>query len=122
MNLKQAEHEQVVDDLTLKVLIDESNLALAFNHYSDDELAKQIKDGRKFIRLNECRGVDRAVCVDEIKSELASNSDFAEKLIEIGITDGDKVKALINDKITTVIKSEIAQIKDDWFDFLHGVE
>lgn len=118
--LKQAEQDQAIDNMVLKPLIDESNLALAFNHYSDDELIKLIIDGKKFIRLEESRGFYRTVEIEQIHIEVANDSEFTKRLIELAINDSDKVKELVDKRIRAIIKAEIAQIKLDWFDLLTG--
>ena len=116
---KQAEHEQAIDDLTQTCLINESNLALAFNHYSDDELVKLIIEGKKFIRLVEYGGC-RSVEIGDIKFAIAEDDDFTFKLIELSLNKPQKTKELVNERIKAIIKADIAQIKLDWFDLLTG--
>lgn len=118
--LKQAEHELAVDDMVLKPLIDESNLAIAFNHYSTDELVNLIIDGKKFIRLEECRGLYRTVEIEQIHIDIASDFEFTKRLIELAVNDKDKVSELVDKRVKAIVRAEIAQIKVDWFDLLTG--
>lgn len=117
--LKKAEQDQAIDDMVLRSLIDESNLATVFNHYPDDELIKLIMDGKKFIRLNDgTSGCYRTVDIERIHIDVADDSEFTKRLIELAINDSDKVKELVDKRIRAIIKAEIAQIKLDWFDLL----
>ena len=116
---KQAEHEQAIDDLTQTCLINESNLALAFNHYSDDELVELITKGKKYICLHEGKGY-RAVEIEQIKLAVAEDDEFTFKLIELSLDEPQKTKELVNERIKAIIKAEIAQIKLDWSDLLTG--
>lgn len=118
--LKQAEQDLAIDDMVLKPLIDESNLAAAFNHYSDDELVNLITNGKKFIRLEECRGVYRTVEISEIHNDIAGDFEFTKRLISLAANDKEEVAELVACKVRAIIKSEIAQIKVDWFDLLTG--
>lgn len=117
---KQAEYEQAIDELTQTCLIDESNLAMAFNHYSDDELVELIISKKKFIRLEECRGFYRTVEIEEVHNDIAADFEFTKRLIELAVDDKYKVSELVNKRVRAIIKSEIAQIKVDWFDLLTG--
>jgi hypothetical protein len=116
---KQAEYEQAIDDLTQTCLINESNLALAFNHYSDDELAKLISEGKKHICLHEGKGY-RTVEIEQIKCAIAEDDEFTFKLIELSLDEPLKTKKLVNKRIEAIIKADIAQIKLDWIDLLTG--
>jgi len=118
--LKQAEQDLATDDMVLKPLIDESNLAAAFNHYSDDELVKLIIEGKKFIRLVDGDAGDRLVEIEQIHIDIASDFDFTMRLIELAVNDKEKVTELVDKRVRAIIKSEIAQIKVDWFDLLTG--
>lgn len=118
--LKQAEQDLEVDEMLLKPLIDESKLALVFNHFLDAELVNLIVDGKKFIRLNECRGVYRTVEIEQIHIDIANDIEFTKRLIELAVNDKDKVSELVDKRVRAIIKAEIAQIKVDWFDLLTG--
>ena len=118
--LKQAEYEQAIDDLVIAHLIDESNLATAFNHYSDDELVNLIIAGKKFIRLKDGDGGYRSVQIEQVNIDIASDFDFTMRLIELAVNDKDKVSELVDKRVRAIIKCEIAQIKLDWFDLLTG--
>ena len=118
--LKQAEYEQAIDDLVTTHLIDESNLAMAFNHYSDDELVNLIIAGKKFIRLKDGDGGYRSVQIEQVNIDIASDFDFTMRLIELAVNDKDKVSELVDKRVRAIIKCEIAQIKLDWFDLLTG--
>lgn len=118
--LKQAEQDQLIDEMVLKPLIDESNLATAFNHYSDDELINLIIAGKKFIRLDDNDGAHRLVEIEQIHIDIASDFDFTKRLIELAVKDSQKVSELVNKRVRAIIKCEIAQIKLDWFDLLTG--
>ena len=116
---KQATYEQAIDDLVQSVVITESNLALAFNHYTDNGLARHIECGKKFIRLKDGDGY-RVVEIKEIKHSIAEDDDFTIKLIELSINEPEKTKQLVKERITAIIKAEIAQIKVDYQDLLTG--
>ena len=118
--LKQAEYEQAIDDLVTTHLIDESNLAMAFNHYSDDELVNLIIAGKKFIRLKDGDGGYRSVQIEQVNIDIASDFDFTMRLIELAVNDKGKVSELVDKRVRAIIKCEIAQIKLDWFDLLTG--
>ena len=117
--LKQATYEQAIDDLVQSVVITEANLALAFNHYTDDELVRHIECGKKFIRLKD-GDIYRVVDIEEIKSSIAEDDDFTIKLVELSLNEPEKTKQLVNERITAIIKAEIAQIKVDYQDLLTG--
>ena len=117
---KQAEHEQAIDDLTQTYLIKESNLALAFNHYSDDELVKLIIEGKKFIRLIDGDAGYRIVEIEQIKRAVAEDEKFTLTLIDLSLDDPLKTKELVNKRVEAIIKADIAQIKVDWSDLLTG--
>lgn len=117
--LRQATYEQAIDDLVQSVVITDDNLALAFNHYTDAELVQQIECGKKFIRLKDGDGY-RVVDIEEIKSSIAEDDDFTFKLIELSLNEPDKTKKLVKERITAIIKAEIAQIKVDYQDLLTG--
>lgn len=118
--LKQAEYEQAIDDLVTTHLIDESNLATAFNQYSDDELVNLIIAGKKFIRLKDGDSGYRSVEIEQVNIDMASDFDFTMRLIELAVNDKDKVSELVDKRVRAIIKYEIAQIKLDWFDLLTG--
>lgn len=118
--LKQAEQDLAIDDMVLKPLIDESNLAAAFNHYSDDELVNLIVNGKKFIRLDDGDGAYRLVEIEQIHIDIASDFEFTKRLISLAANDKGEVAELVAYKVRAIIKSEIAQIKVDWFDLLTG--
>ena len=118
--LKQAEHEQAIDGLVTTHLIDESNLATAFNHYSDDELVNLIITGKKFIRLNDGDSGYRSVEIEQIHIDIANDFEFTMRLIELAVNDKDKVSELVDKRVRAIIKCEMAQIKLDWFDLLTG--
>lgn len=116
---KQAEQDLAIDELTQTCLINESNLALAFNHYSDDELVKLIIEGKKFIRLADGDGY-RVVEIYEVKCQIAEDLEFTKRLIELTTEGFTKVGDLVNERIKAIIKADIAQIKVDWSDLLTG--
>jgi len=118
--LKQAEYEQAIDDLVTTHVIDESNLAAAFNHYSDDELINLIIAGKKFIRLTDGDSGYRSVEIEQIHIDIANDFDFTMRLIELAVNDKEKVSELVDKRVRAIIKCEIAQIKLDWFDLLTG--
>lgn len=117
--LRQAEYEQAIDDLVKSVVITEANLALAFNYYTDNGLVRHIECGKKFIRLKDglCH---RIVEIESIKASIAEDDDFTFKLIELSLNEPDKTKQLVKERITAIIKAEIAQIKVDYQDLLTG--
>lgn len=116
---KQAAYEQAIDDLVQSVVITESNLTLAFNHYTDDGLVRLIECGKKVIRLTDGKGY-RLVDVYEIKRAIAEDDEFTFKLVELSLNEPEKTKQLVNSRITAIIKAEIAQIKVDYQDLLTG--
>ena len=118
--LKEAEQDQAIDDMVLKPLIDESNLATAFNHYSDDELIDLIMKGKKFIRLDDNDGAHRLVEIEQIRLDIASDFNFTRRLVELAVNGSQKVSELVDKRVRAIIKCEIAQIKLDWFDLLTG--
>lgn len=118
--LKEAEQDQLIDEMVLKPLIDESNLAKAFNHYSDDELIDLIMKGKKFIRLDDNDGAHRLVEIEQIRLDIASDFNFTRRLVELAVNGSQKVSELVDKRVRAIIKCEIAQIKLDWFDLLTG--
>lgn len=119
--LKEAEQDQLIDEMVLKPLIDESNLATAFNHYSDDELINLIISGKKFIRLDDGDGAHRLVEIDQIHADIASDFDFTKRTNTLLIAkEFERAFELVDKRIRAIIKCEIAQIKLDWFDLLTG--
>lgn len=118
--LKEAEQDQLIDDMVLKPLIDESNLATAFNHYSDEEFVDLIMKGKKFIRLDDNDGAHRLVEIEQIRLDIASDFDFTKRLVELAVNDSQKVSELVDKRVRAIIKCDIAQIKLDWFDLLTG--
>ena len=101
-------------------LINESNLALAFNHYSDDELVNLIIEGKKFIRLIDGDAGYRIVEIEQIKRAVAEDEKFTLTLIDLSLDDPLKTKELVNKRVEAIIKADIAQIKVDWSDLLTG--
>ena len=117
---KQAEHEQAIDDLTQTCLINESNLALAFNHYSDDELVELIIEGKKFIRLVDGKAGYRVVEIENVSCRVAEDVEFTKYLVPLAFNDKDKLAELVQKQVRAIIKADIAQIKVDWSDLLTG--
>ena len=117
---KQAEYEQAIDDLTQACLINESNLALAFNHYSDDELVNLIISKKKFIRLVDGKAGYRIVEIEQVCRDVAADFKFTEYLIPLAFNDKEKLAILIDKQVRAIIKADIAQIKVEWSDLLTG--
>lgn len=117
---KQAEQEQAIDDLTQTCLINESNLALAFNHYSYDELVELIISKKKFIRLVDGKAGYRIVEIENVSCRVAEDVEFTKYLVTLAFDDKDKLSELVQKQVRAIIKADIAQIKVDWSDLLTG--
>lgn len=118
--IKQAEHEQAIDELVSTCLINESNLALAFNHYSDDELTELIISKKKFIRLIDGKAGYRIVEIENVSCRVAEDVEFTKYLVPLAFDDKDKLAELVQKQVRAIIKADIAQIKVDWSDLLTG--
>ena len=101
-------------------LINESNLAMAFNHYSDDELVELIISKKKFIRLVDGKAGYRIVEIENVSRCVAEDEEFTKYLAPLAFNDKDKLAELVQKRVRAIIKADIAQIKVEWSDLLTG--
>ena len=111
-----AAREMEIDDFKIDtIVINDSNLALAFSVCSVHELAQYVARGVKFFRLKNGMGY-RTVCIDDIESEIARDDDFQADLNFMVRTGKDlaPIKEKLNKEIYDRAYAEISEIKADY--------
>ena len=117
---KQAEHEQAIDDLTQTCLINESNLALAFNYYTNAQLTELVLSGKKYFRLS-----DRTLsneCVAKVAREDDADDGIVQQVFDaIDAKEFELAYKLKSDYLYRITHTLICEIESDYQDLLTGV-
>ena len=117
--LKQATYEQAVDDLVQSVVITESNLALAFNHYTNGQLTELVLSGKKYFSLS-----DRTLsneCVAKIAREDDADDGIVQQVFNaVAAKDIELAHKLHSDYLYRITHTLICSIEEDYQDLLTG--
>lgn len=116
---KQVEHEQQIDDLVLSTVITESNLALAFNHYTNGQLTELVLYGKKYFRLS-----DRTLsneCVAKIAREDDAEDGIVQQVFNaVSAKDIELAHKLHSDYLYRITHALICEIEQDYQDLSTG--
>lgn len=117
--LRQATYEQAIDDLVQSVVITEANLALAFNHYTNGQLAELVLSGKKYFSLS-----DRTLsneCVKKIAREDDADDGIVQQVFNaVAAKDIELAHKLHSDYLYRITHTLICSIEEDYQDLLTG--
>lgn len=117
--LRQATYEQAIDNLVQSVVITETNLALAFNHYTNGQLTELVLSGKKYFSLS-----DRTLsneCVEKIAREDDADDGIVQQVFNaVSEKDIELAHKLHSDHLYRITHTLICSIEEDYQDLLTG--
>ena len=123
MNRFEAEYEAQQEAAQELHTITADDLAGQFNQYSVDELVNLVMQNKKSFEVFD-GDITRFITSASLAKDVSKDEDFAFDFVLQGLwcDSSEAVRKLVGDKMRQYARYQIQEIKDDFHDYMQGVE